>query len=72
MSTFRDFADISHGGYRIILADPPWNFKTRSESGQGRSPSQHYGCMSIEDIAALPVGRLAMRGANHNFFSTAE
>jgi N6-adenosine-specific RNA methylase IME4 len=62
VSTFRDFDDISHSRYRVILADPAWSFLTRSPSGQGRSPSQHYDCMSIADIAAMPVRRLMARG----------
>jgi len=46
--------------YDVILADPPWHFKVwNEESGSGRSASQHYPIMSIEDICALPVKDLA-------------
>ena len=38
-----------------VLAGPPWRFKVRSPKGEGRSASQHYTCMKIEAIAALPV-----------------
>jgi len=38
-----------------ILADPAWNFDTRSSRGQGRAPSQHYGCMSFDETKAIPV-----------------
>jgi N6-adenosine-specific RNA methylase IME4 len=41
--------------YGVILADPPWTFKTYSQKGQGKSPQKHYDCMSIDDICALPV-----------------
>ena len=39
--------------YGVILADPPWNFKTRSAKGQDRP--QHYGRMSIADIKGMPI-----------------
>ena len=45
--------------YGVIYADPPWTFKTRSDKGKAKSPEQHYRCMTIEDICALPVEQLA-------------
>lgn len=45
--------------YGLILADPPWAYKMRSEKGYGRSPEAHYVTMSEEDISALPVSHLA-------------
>lgn len=53
------FAGLPRGCYRVILADPPWHFSTFSPKGQKKSASQHYDCMSVEDIAALPVRELA-------------
>lgn len=47
------------GRYRIVLADPPWRFETRSPQGAGRSPDRHYPTMTVEEIAALPVARIA-------------
>lgn len=41
--------------YQLLYADPPWDFKTYSEKGAGRSPSKHYPCMSIEAICELPI-----------------
>lgn len=41
--------------YNVILADPPWNFVTWSDKGETKSPSQHYDCMTIEDICKIPV-----------------
>src|SRR4029077_13579713 len=38
--------------------DPPVPFKTRSEKGQGKSPSQHYRIMTLAEIKALPVREL--------------
>lgn len=46
-------------GFDLIMADPPWLFRTRSVAGQKKSPQAHYRCMPVEDIAALPVGILA-------------
>ena len=45
--------------YRTILADPPWRFTLHSEAGVEKSPQAQYACMSLEDIAALPVAQLA-------------
>ena len=42
--------------YSIIYADPPWQYRTYSKKGQGRSAESHYPTMSIDDIKALPVG----------------
>lgn len=45
--------------YDFIMADPPWDFSLRSVKGQtSKAAAGHYSCMSIEDIAALPVGQL--------------
>lgn len=41
--------------YAVVLADPPWTFMTRSDKGKGRSAENHYGCMSLDEIKALPV-----------------
>ena len=45
--------------YNIIYADPPWTFKTYSNKGKGRSPEQHYACMTIDDIKNLPIQNIA-------------
>ncbi len=49
------------GKYNVIYADPPWQYKTYSKKGQGRSAESHYPTMSIADIKALPVGELAAK-----------
>lgn len=41
--------------YRVIAADPPWHFKSNSVAKPGRNAIGHYDCMSLADIAALPV-----------------
>ena len=40
-------------------ADPPWQFKTYSKKGLGKSADKHYPTMSLENIKALPVSKLA-------------
>lgn len=49
--------------YPIILADPPWHFKTYSSKGQGRSADQHYHTMTRRDIRDLPVSQVAAKSA---------
>src|SRR5688572_8629899 len=51
-----------HGrrSFKTILADPPWRFQNRT----GKMAPEHrrlsrYGTMTVEDIARLPVGKLA-------------
>jgi N6-adenosine-specific RNA methylase IME4 len=53
------FTPLRQMAYGCILADPPWSYVTRSVNGQGKSPSQHYKVMSLEEIQALPVHMLA-------------
>lgn len=53
------FTPLSFGAYTLIMIDPPWHFTTRSDKGQGKSPAAHYGTMTMEEIAALPVADLA-------------
>ncbi|HWW46288.1 MAG TPA: MT-A70 family methyltransferase [Xanthobacteraceae bacterium] len=53
------FAGLPQGHYRAISADPPWHFKSNSRSNPGRNALRHYDCMSLDEIAALPVRSLA-------------
>ena len=45
--------------YNIIYADPPGAYRVWSDQGKGRSAESHYSTMSLEDIKALPVEKLA-------------
>ena len=45
-------------GYDGAVVDPPWPTAMRSPKGEGKSFARHYGAMSFEAIAALPVGSL--------------
>jgi N6-adenosine-specific RNA methylase IME4 len=53
------FGDLRTFGYEIIYADPPWRYENYSKAGEWKNAARHYDCMSIDDIAALPVGHLA-------------
>tara|TARA_R100001086_G_scaffold246484_2_gene178780 strand:- start:527 stop:1042 length:516 start_codon:yes stop_codon:yes gene_type:complete len=39
--------------YGAILTDPPWDFRTWSQKGKGRSP--YYLTMNFDELAELPV-----------------
>lgn len=45
--------------YKIIYADPPWQYRVYFKKGQGRSAENHYHTMNIKDIMALPVDKIA-------------
>ena len=47
--------------YNVIYADPPWKFKTFSLKGLGKPPEQHYFCMDLKHIKALPVADIAAK-----------
>jgi len=46
-----------------ILADPPWPFRVRWPKGEGRSASQHYRILTLEEIKAYPVAAMAAADA---------
>lgn len=49
--------------YKVLYADPPWQFQTWSHRGQGKGASQHYDCMSLEGICKLPVNEICLDDA---------
>ena len=55
-AAYCEFIDMRPAaGFPVILADPPWLFENRSEKGEAKNPNQHYDCMPVEMICALPV-----------------
>ena len=44
--------------YGVIYADPPWQFKLRSDKGKDKSPERHYPVLSLADICRLPVNTI--------------
>ncbi|CAO3445804.1 hypothetical protein [Azospirillum argentinense] len=63
------FGDLIPGAYGVIVADPPWKFRTWSDKGDGRACP--YPTMTIEEIAALPVADLAARDCLLAMWTTA-
>lgn len=57
------FEDLPRGHFRVVTADPPWNFKSNSKDAPGRNARRHYDCMSLDAIAALPVADLVAENA---------
>jgi N6-adenosine-specific RNA methylase IME4 len=57
------FGGLKLFSYDLAMVDPPWPFKMRSEKGEAKSYARHYGSMSFEEIAALPVGHLLAQNA---------
>lgn len=57
------------GGFRVVLADPPWSFRSWSDKGKNRAPDamvrqkglaeRHYPTMELGSIKALPVADTA-------------
>jgi N6-adenosine-specific RNA methylase IME4 len=54
-------APLTPLSYDLIVADPPWRFRTWGEHNQAKSASKHYDLMQTTDIEALPIGNLAQR-----------
>lgn len=69
------FDDLAGQKFGAIVADPPWQFATRSPKGRGRcpdgpvsraesrtnNPARHYETMTLDEIKALPVADLAAK-----------
>lgn len=56
------FGTLSVGGYGVILVDPPWHYEGYGKASSGvpqRAEEQHYPTMTFEQMAYLPVARLA-------------
>lgn len=41
--------------YKIIYADPPWQYRVWNTKEEGRTADSHYHTMKQEDIQALPI-----------------
>ena len=62
--------------YHTIVADPPWHYERTGvtfvdkDSGVFTETSTPYNSMTVEEIAALPVGRLADKDAHLYLWTT--
>ena len=57
--------------YPIIYADPPWRYENPPMGGGNRSIENHYPTMTLEEIIALPVAKLATDDALLYLWATA-
>lgn len=56
------FKGLALHHFGVVLADPPWSFKTFNGKGTPhRTEEDHYEVMSAEDLEKLPVGDLAAK-----------
>lgn len=50
------------GPYDLIMADPPWQFKTRSSKGvTAKGAGGQYDLMNLDDIKAMEVANIAAK-----------
>ena len=50
------------GPYDLIMADPPWQFKTRSAKGvTAKGAGGQYDLMTLDDIKAMEVANIAAK-----------
>lgn len=57
------FGRLPHKDYRLVLADPPWQYDSWNAGGTGRVADDHYPTMTLDDICALPVPSICARDA---------
>lgn len=56
--------------FRVITADPPWDFKSNSKAKPGRNARRHYKTMSLAEIRAMPVEQFAAENSVLFFWIT--
>jgi N6-adenosine-specific RNA methylase IME4 len=62
----------SNRRYAVLYADPPWHFEVyNEESGVERAAGNHYFTMSLDEICALPIPKLATSDAVLFIWTTA-
>jgi N6-adenosine-specific RNA methylase IME4 len=59
-SITQQFIDLRpHGGFDLIVADPPWSFDNFSAKGEAKNAKAQYDCTPLDWIKSLPVQILA-------------
>ena len=53
--------------FGTVYADPPWLYENQ---GTRAATSNHYGGMTVEEIAALPIAKLAAENAHLHLWTT--
>lgn len=61
----KEIPTLPTSGYRVIYADPPWEygFSQHSREEQETTLDSHYPSMTLEQICALPVADMAQENA---------
>lgn len=49
--------------YRVIYADPPWSYNDKLDLDCSGGAEKHYNTMPLDEIAALPIERIAEKNA---------
>ena len=64
-----DLDDLANQGLQFgtIYADPPWEYDNRATRG---AATNHYPTMSLEQLAQLPVGKLAADDSHLHLWTT--
>lgn len=67
--TSEDLRTLVDAGKRFgtVYLDPPWRYDNQ---GTRAATNDHYGTMSLDDIAALPVGELAAPDSHLHLWTT--
>ena len=68
-STASTLADLiaRRARFGTIYADPPWEYRNQRSNG---AAANHYPTLTVEEIAALPVGKLAADAAHLHLWTT--
>lgn len=53
----------TEGGWQIVVADPAWRFASNSKAKPGRNAMRHYDCMTVAEIAAMPIRYIVAQDA---------
>lgn len=65
------FKELPPRSFGAILCDPPWRFSNYSPKGEAKNATNHYDCMSLGEIKALPVSDLAAKDCALIMWATA-
>src|SRR5262245_42276181 len=58
----QQFPPLPVGPYRVIYADPPWQYYSRDPHYTGHA-RDHYATLSMAELCTLPVRKLVARQA---------
>lgn len=57
----RAWSELPLGAFSVVYADPPWSYYGAKYKDQ--AAAKHYSCMTLEELAALPVRSLMTKRA---------